>query len=233
MCLKSGAFVKVLPERMLRKDYGVLNDNRFQDFLGGHERWHVQEYFDDLRRGDDPTRPRQQWHIEYVSTLPQDKIPIDRIELDYILKDVDGHRTGKKQQVSPDGYGQLWVSATGFEFEERPSPQPAPFAATVRFMVVLKTAEGLVERKYSASVKTPPGDAERFQITVTADRSCFVSAVFQFYFDNQVLYSKPFDLAVWRPRGTPILGEDGSQFVPTADGWRLAGDAGLVEKSVW
>jgi len=224
----------ILPKAMLNEDFDILTDERFRIVLSNHERWHVEEFFEDLRRGDAPSRPRQKWHIEYSAELSKDRIPVNEIVLDCSVRDVDGKEIVLNEKLLDSGLrGQTWGTRDGFEFEPFPPPAYCVMPPTMR-MAILDVNEGATERKYPVSTKTPAGDAERFQITVGSEVSCLIKASFKFYFDNdQIVRSKPFELAVWCPRGSGISAEDGAQFVPTNSGWRLANGDGKIEEKGW
>ena len=230
------AFLETLPSRMREGDRTLLEEAVFAVCLCNHERWHIQEYFDDLARGQKHSTPRQQWHIEYMSQVRRDAVALQNITIHSSFEDIHGRTLEHDQSITfgTTGDSQAWITMAGFELESYDPPLFSLMPPTVTFVVMLDAAAGPIERKYSTSLKIPAGDAERFQIAIGADRSCHVRARFLFYFDDgHTIPSNAFDVTVWRPREMRVYAENGAQIVRTENGWRLADRSGSVKRGEW
>lgn len=226
-------FLETLESRMREADRAILEDTAFTDCLCKYERWHIQEYFDFLARGDPVYEQRQQWHIHHMSKVRNDAAPLQDMVIHSTFNDIRGQNQAHDQGVAfrTPGGGQVWITRREFHFEHYQPPCFSIMPPTVTFVVMLNAAAGPTERKYSTSLVIPPGDAERFQMAIGADCSCRVRARCAFYFDaGHTIKSEPFDLAVWRPRGVRVSAEDGAQFVRTEKGWLLADGSGSVTR---
>lgn len=234
----------LLPDRMRQGNRSILGDTMYEQALCQHEKWHVQEYFEFFARGDDPSGPRQRWHIDYVSALSAAAAPVSDIDVRSTLTDIGGRLHDHHEKIAFgtsigdrelrfSRWGEFWLSRSGFSFQLYDIPMfnfKNPSAAVV---AMLDPSAGPVERSYDISLTIPAGDAERFVLTVGADRSCYVRARFSFYLDgNPTIASEPFDFKIWHPKPdkTSIYPRDqvrnGTQFVRTDKGWGLADEAG-------
>jgi hypothetical protein len=219
-----------LQGRLNSIDVSTIGSADLKKFFSPREWWHISECGNAVAHGNERTADPMRWHIECLSKMPQDSIPVPQINISCAAQD----NTGREHTILCDasaGDGQIWLSNRGFEFKREPPAMAAMMAPTMRMACLVGTDHNNSERKYRVSAKTQPGDAEKFQITVGADKSCFIEALFKFYFDAKyTVTSDRFKLHICRPYGSYISEEDGDQFIPTDRGWRLADRSGHITR---
>jgi len=238
------AFLENIGNRMRDGDYALLQEGEYTTCLCNHERWRLTEYFNNLARGDDHASPKQQRHIEYMTNVWIDSIPLQNLSIQSKFEDVDSRTLKHDQSIPFSTTGnimtknrQVWVSEQGLSFKfydpigllriNMCVGGMTPIVPAIKFVVMLDATKGPMERRYPMSLKLSAGDAGRFQIAIGANRSCHLKARFVFYFDsNNTIKSEVFDVSVWRPHGVSVYVKDGSQLVPTENGWRLADKSG-------
>jgi len=226
----------ILPDQMRTGDRSVLDDKMLRLSMCSYERSQIYDFFDNLMIGESPSSPLQQCRIEYVSILCADAAPVNNISINSSFSDIRGKGLKHAQIITfgmefSDARGQLWLSRSGFQFEEYPSPQRELMHPTVTFVMMLDYSSGCTERYYRAALTIPAGEAERFLIAVGADRSCLVRAKFVFYFDGGVMLSSDsFEFSIWHPQNARVNVKDGWQFVRTEGGWQLADKSGRIAR---
>lgn len=90
------------------------------------------------------------------------------------------------------------------------------------FVAVLDPTLVPSSKTYSLSRKIPPGDVERFYITLAASRSAQVWVRFRFFIDEStVLVTQAFSVKLWCPRDCMLHEADGTEFVYEDGAWRL------------
>jgi hypothetical protein len=200
--------------------------------LSSYEEWHIQEFFADSASGSASSDSRQRWHVDYISEIPLNCLPvhIDAIK----FEEVDEYGGARESELPLASESRIWFSEQGF-FTEPPNHIMACMRVPTLRMIAFIDPEKFPSKKlYRMSAITQAGGGERFQITLTADKSCAAKVCFEFHFDGkQVVRSSLFEVSIWRPKGSSVQGHDGSQFVPSSEGWRLADDSGAVTKTGW
>lgn len=94
-------------------------------------------------------------------------------------------------------YAVLALSPLGFFVKEG---QGAFLPTDVTFCTIIEPISGKQVKEYPVSRSIAPGEVDRFQMMVAATKSCALSVRFTFHFDDDVLESKLYKMAIGNRR---------------------------------
>jgi hypothetical protein len=111
-------------------------------------------------------------------------------------------------------YSQVFFTKKGFSLEEHSPPAAMMLPPDTIYCSIIDINRGHHIREYPISRQVHPGDAERFQIVIGANKSAKLVLKLRFYVDKEhVIESKPFPIEIWNPRNAGFHNEyiDGDQ----------------------
>ncbi len=189
------------------------------------------------RQHDSPPPRSSDDQIKIQSVSPEDLgvaegVPVGHITAQGTCSNAAGIQLTVNQEIRPD----LWsfanaVSISDGEFKRIPPPIIiyAVAMSEPTFVAVVDPASVPSEKAYSISRKIPPGDVERFFITVGALKSSKVKLRFKFFVDESiVLTTNSFILALSCPRDCVLPVVDGTEFDNKNGIWTLP-----ASRDVW
>ena len=233
---KRKKLIKELPKAMQEGNSTILNHPDLNRVLCDHERWHLNEFFDDLKQGKNIDDPRQQWHIAYITDIDDEYAPVANIQVNGGCKDESNVSQSINQEIifgtyNYGGRGQLWISPKEFNFERYSPPLLCYMGPTILAVMLIDPHNTSPERFYPMSISIPAGEPERFLLFIASPISCHVQIRCNFYLDGgQVINSEPMDLSIWQPRNKEFHVTDGLQFIKSGDKWVLADEKGFSQK---
>jgi hypothetical protein len=113
-------------------------------------------------------------------------------------------------------YATLCASPSGFFIRQS---QGAFLPSDVTFCTVIEPELGKQAREYTVSRSIAPGEVDRLQMMIAATKSCKLRLHFKCYFDDNVLDSEPYEVAITNRRDQKfhLQYQDGGEVKSRAD----------------
>ncbi len=163
------------------KDSIILNNEEIDRYLSEHEKWHIEEFFDNLV--EIPVfKSRQEWHIEYFQKKPFQAIPVNgAISVELIYFDENDEVEKKKFEINKRG--TLWYTDKGFQIDIHHIMYSLRQPEDI--YVVHLNPEIPKNKKYNISHYIKSGEVERLHFLFASEKTAEYTIRFIFHFNKK------------------------------------------------
>jgi hypothetical protein len=202
------------------KDINIFHYKEIDLYLSEHERWHIEEYFENLKAVP-IFEQRQKWHIEYFKSKLVQYVPVNE-QISVTLEFSDENNNEYKNEFTMEK-GDLWFNEK--ELKNNPKQLYYSLRKPEDIYLVILCPEKNRNKKYNLSHYIKGGDVERLHFLFASEKTADYVVQFVFYFNkSKKIQSDLFKLSLYTENRKDFFYDkihDGSHFALNDGEWKL------------